>query len=220
MKLTAEYSIEKDLWNYTRYLNDTGYSYGVDNKNAKVISRLPMEVQDILNSQESDEVKAEKLLTYLKGQYKIKKADYNRITKAIEATWKEVGNQIVYYLEDLYNQTFPFDKVTTYLTSNSIYPYKYEERYFLISTKNIPMVAQMNIIIHELGHFMFYYYYPNLKDKLGSNKYELLKESLSFFTNPTQSGYPDEKNLRSLYISKKWNNIDETINEAVNLLSK
>lgn len=216
MKLNVEYSLEKDLWNYTRFLHNTGYSYGVENKNDSIIKKLPVEVQEIFNSNESNELKSEKLFKYLNTKYKIKKSDIEENIQRLKKTWEEVEDQILYSLEKLFNKKFPFEETTAFITTNVICPYNYEKRYFFV--QKLPVVVQLNTIMHELNHFMFYYYYNELEHKLGNNNYELLKESLTFFTNPFQIGYPDEKDLRILYKSKKWKNIDEIINSAINLL--
>lgn len=216
MKLNAKYSLEKDLWNYTRFLHDTGYSYGVNDKNESVIKRLPSEAKEIFHGDESNEIKSQKLLEYLKQNYEIKKSDIEENAQRLENTWNEIGNQILYNLENFYNQKFPFDEITAFITTNTVCPYNYKERYFFV--QKVALAFQLNTIMHELNHFMFYYYYQKLEQKLGKDKYELLKESLTFFTNPVQSGYPDEKKLRELYISKKWKNVDEIINAAVKLL--
>lgn len=79
-------------------------------------------------------------------------------------------------------------------------------------------MGQVGTILHEFNHFMFYHYYPELKDKLGKEKYELLKESLTFFTNPNQIGKPDEDKLRQLYASKNWSSVEEIINAGAHLL--
>lgn len=216
MKLNIKYSLEKDLWNYTRFLRSTGYAYGVSDKNESIIKRLSNEAQEIFHSSESDEIKSEKLLKYLQQNYEVKKSDIGESVQRLENTWKEIGDQIIYSLENFYNQKFPFDEVTAFITTNMICPYNYEERYFFVQKS--ALTVQLNTVMHELSHFMFYYYYPKLKEKLGKDEYELLKESLTFFTNPAQPGYPDEEKLRKLYMSKKWKNVDEIVKAAVKLL--
>ena len=66
---------------------------------------------------------------------------------------------------------------------------------------------------------------PGKQDKYGCHrctssceKYELLKESLSYFSNLEQRGKPDEKELRKLYASKNWENLNEAIKSGADLL--
>jgi len=57
-------------------------------------------------------------------------------------------------------------------------------------------------------------------ETLGKERYELLKESLTFFSNPEQGGKPNEKPLRELFLSKVWGSLDEAIVAGTELLLK
>lgn len=214
MELIIKYSLEKDLWTYKWFLKGWGCLYGVDDKSE--FKRLPNKVQELLHGKETDKIKFKKLAEYLKRDYENKKSDIEKNIMQLGKSWKEIGNENIANLENFYGKRCPFDKVSVFITTNIFCPYNYEERYLYIQTGSL--VDQLDTIQHELNHFMFYYYYPKLERKLGKNKYELLKESLTFFTNPNQSGYPDEKRLRELYTTKKWGNIDEIIEVASKLL--
>lgn len=72
--------------------------------------------------------------------------------------------------------------------------------------------------MHELNHFMFYRYYLKLRDKLGIEKFELLKESITLFTNPEREGKPDEAPLRRLFMGKSYKNMDEAIKDGATYL--
>ena len=67
---------------------------------------------------------------------------------------------------------------------------------------------------------MFHRYYLHLEEEMGDEKWNILKESMTFFTEPNSSGYPAEKEFRNLYLSKKWKNIDEIIEVGKALLLK
>ena len=69
----------------------------------------------------------------------------------------------------------------------------------------------MDIARHELNHFMFYFYYESLRNKLDHEKYELLKESLTLFSNPNQIGKPNEDSIREFFKTKLWSNMNEAI---------
>ncbi|MBU0534744.1 hypothetical protein KKC62_01015 [Patescibacteria group bacterium] len=217
MKLNIEYSIDKDLWNYTRFFGDTGYSYGEVNKSESIVNRLPQKIQDVFHSGDTNEQKSRRILEYLRLNYKEKESEMGGNIKKINDTWKSVGNQVIYQLETFYNKKFPFDEVTAFITTNIICPYNFEKRYFFLHKS--PVQIQLSTAKHELNHFMFLHYYPQLEKDLGNNNYQLLKESLTFFTNPEQSGYTDEKKLRELYMSKKWVGPDEILRSAVELLT-
>lgn len=67
---------------------------------------------------------------------------------------------------------------------------------------------------------MFYHYYDGIRTKLGEEKYELLKESITFFSNPEQEGKPNEEQLRALFLSRVWDDLDEAVEAGVDLLLK
>ena len=136
------------------------------------------------------------------------------VIKSLENKWEEKGRLVLQKLEDLYIKKFPFDGITIYLTSLPLCPYSYKDKFIYICL-NYTAEKQISVLLHEFNHFMFYFYYSDLKDKLGHEKHELLKESLSYFSNPEQEGKPDEKELRNLYASKNWENIDEIIKSTV-----
>jgi uncharacterized protein YndB with AHSA1/START domain len=72
--------------------------------------------------------------------------------------------------------------------------------------------AQLRILSHELNHFLFYVvYFHDLSVKLGEDKFELLKESVTIFTSPEKDGKPDEEPLRKLYLEKHVRSLDEAV---------
>ena len=84
----------------------------------------------------------------------------------------------------------------------NINPYNYEERWFMTG-RNSSIEGHLRTARHELNHFMFYYYFPELKNKLGVEKYEILKEALAIFTNPEGNDKPAVKKLESFLIKQK-----------------
>lgn len=62
---------------------------------------------------------------------------------------------------------------------------------------------QLQILTHELNHFMFYYYFGALKERLGKERFESIKEALTVFTNPEEKGYPAQQKLRAWLTEQK-----------------
>ncbi|MBM4401733.1 MAG: hypothetical protein FJ044_00615 [Candidatus Cloacimonetes bacterium] len=103
------------------------------------------------------------------------------IVRGAEQLLNENAVKIIEKLEKTYNKPFPFNEVAVYITTANIHPYNYEEKWFM-SGRNQSEQGHLRTAMHELNHFMFYYYYPHLKDKLGNEKFEILKEALAIYT--------------------------------------
>jgi len=217
MDLDIKYSIEKDARTYIDFVyNFKSFKHGNEDIQKKLLSKLDPELQEVLTTAKDEE-------TVYKGVFDYLTKTYNENPQLIEdsitkfkITWGKVGANIIYSLEFLYKKPFPFEKVTAYLTTSGIFPYNYEQKYFYVTYRSIS--NQLSTSAHELNHFMFYYYYPSLKDRLDNEKYELLKESLTFFSNPDREGKPNEVPLRELFKSKLWANLDGAISAGAKYL--
>lgn len=218
MKLKILYSIKKDTENYLNGVYEFKYlKHGRKNIRdillAKINTVLREKIKNSRSREEASNYIADFLAVWEKDNSNIIKTAINNL----KSGWEENEKEILKKIEALYRRPFPFYEVTIYLTSLSLCPYSYEKRFIYIYIKE-PAEKQIRVLLHELNHFMFYFYYPQLKGELGYEKYELLKESLTFFSNPEQKGKPDEKKLRELYASKNWKNIDEIIKNGGRLL--
>jgi len=219
MDLDIKYSIEKDIRTYIDFVyNFKSFKHGNENIQKKLLSKLDPELQEILITAKEEETAYKGVFDYLTKSYNGNPQLIEDSIAKLRVTWEKVGANIICSLEFLYKKPFPFEKVTVYLTTNYIFPYNYEQKYFYANYKYIS--SQLSTTTHELNHFMFYYYYPSLKDKLSNEKYELLKESLTFFSNPDREGKPNELPLRELFKSKLWTNLDEAISAGAKYLLK
>lgn len=102
------------------------------------------------------------------------------------------------------------------MTSNVVCPYNPDEQYFYVRWTTYDI--QLRTANHELNHFMFHYYYGDLEKEMGDEKWNILKESMTLFTEPNNPGYPAEEELRKMYMSKRWSNVDEIIVAGKELL--
>lgn len=211
MRLITKYDVEKDAENYLNsVVNFKHLPHGRKNIQKQLLSYVSEEVKKIIATNQSEEEVKKLLTTYLskfsKDNDKLIKKNIEKLNKA----WESLGEQITKNLEFFFQKPFPFEEITVYLTTLPISPYNYEQRYFYVFHRAMSKI-QLRVATHELCHFMFYYYYTDIKTTLVGEKYELLKESITFFTNPESPGKPNEKPLRDLYKSKEWGSLDEAI---------
>lgn len=219
MKLNIIYSLEKDTQNHI----NTVYSFkflkhGREDIQQSLLSKLPPKLQEIITSTPTEKEAYDKIFKFLTAWQKQQPEITQNSINNLRTYWDKTGHAIIKSLEFFYQKPFPFEEITNYITTVPISPYSFEEKYMFIYFQAPPM-GQVSAMLHELNHFMFYEYYPELRQELGKEKYELLKESLTFFTNPNQIGKPDETELRKLYSSKQWKNISEIIQSGAQLLN-
>ena len=89
-------------------------------------------------------------------------------------------------------------------------PYNFRQLWFM-SGRNCTPKQHIRIAKHELNHFMFYHYYPQLQKELGKEKYEILKEGLAIYTDPNGNNKPAVKRIEN-YFRK---NLDKTIDKIM-----
>ncbi|MFH1648310.1 MAG: hypothetical protein ABIA11_01090 [Patescibacteria group bacterium] len=220
VKLNVEYDLDMDLHCYDYiFLEEDGgvYSYGREDEIKEFLEELPKEIGNIVRGKGSRKEKISKLRKFLEKQYKEKGELFRGNARKLQHKWKSSGDQIIYILEDFYDKEFPYNEVTAYITTNSVCPYNPEQRYFYVRWTNFS--SQLSTANHELNHFMFHHYYGYLEKKMGDEKWNILKESMTFFTEPNSSGYPAEKELREMYLSKRWKDVDEIIEAGKEILS-
>lgn len=128
-------------------------------------------------------------------------------------------NLIVKPLEKLYQHSFPFKKITVYLTCFPRCPYNYQKRWYMV-TKNSSLTDLYRTSLHELNHFMFYYYYQDkLKDQITNDQFEIIKEALAILTNPEGNNKPAVKPLEDHIKTINTQPIDAIIKSAVNFIN-
>lgn len=209
--LDVIYSTEKDTSNYVRTIyKGVPFKHGRDDLKGRLLSMLDVNLQNLIVNATDEEDAYNKIHEYLQKQSQEILEKIDKSKQNFQEAWNLYGEQSIKFLEYLYQQPFPFNNLIAYLTTNNICPYDYKEHSFYVRYKTaVPL--QLRTAVHELNHFMFYHYYPDLGKDLGKEKYELLKESLTFFSNPELQGYPNEDDLRKLFLSRNWNSLKEAI---------
>lgn len=211
MKINFSYNPAKDAENYVwSVFKFSHISHGYVNLRDILLSGITNEkVRGFIeNGKDVDEVRNN--ITDALGSDP-ERTEWENKAVQLSESWNELGDQIVFTLESLYGMDNPFDEVTVDLTTLPICPYNFKERQIYVSAK--PSVQfQLRILLHELNHFFFYWKYAkDYSEKLGKEKFELLKESMTIFTNPEQKGKPNEEPLRKHFIENKVRIIDDVV---------
>ncbi len=120
-----------------------------------------------------------------------------------QADWEKVSEEFHKRAQSLFGTVLP-EVVTAYVTINSRCPYSIKGNYFYVSMSSSRVRA---IVMHELWHFYTWYGLgPEEEVKLGKQKYNNLKESLTVLLNVecgdlfpeggNDVGYPQHQELR------------------------
>ncbi len=206
----VNYSRDKDIKNYLNTLWKFKYlKHGRKNISNDIAKQFP---QDFLYSLKKIKNKKEAikfLSTFLQFQHPFLFEYLNRVVKNLQIFLDEKEKEIIRKLENIYCKKFPFNRINIYLTTLKICPYDFKDKWFMVSIYG-DRNNHLATTLHELNHFMFYYYFSHLQEEIGKEKFESLKEALTVFTNPEEKGYPAQQKLRAWLKSQK-----ETIPEII-----
>ncbi len=203
MDIKVSYSLDLDVWNYLRSVYKfVWYKHGRDNLQDKFFSALPERVRIDLKNSKSEKQARNIIKDFLSQNLESRKAKYSVVAQELKSAWVKNGSQIENRLQKIYGRKIPFKQIKIYLSSLPICPYNFEKKWIMVFGGAIPE-RQLQILTHELNHFMFYYYFGNLKKELGKEKFESLKEALTVFTNPEEKGYPAQQKLRAWLVKQK-----------------
>lgn len=193
------YSQEKDIWNYLDSVWKFAYiKHGRINLREKLLRNFPQYFKDNLDKAKTKNEAKKKIIKYL-DWYRENHANTTPvIIDWLQKNLNSKKDEIIHKLEGVYKEKFPFEKIIVYLTTVNIFPYNFKERWFM-SGKNQDLRSHIKIALHELNHFMFYYYYSDLKKELGNERYEVLKEALAIYTNPGGNDKPAVKKLENYF---------------------
>lgn len=217
MNFIVSYSKEKDIQNYL----DAGWKFtylkhGRESIQENLLKRFPESFRTAL-LQAPDEPAARKVV---EDWLASKDAEYQRLTdltiKTIQMVLDQEKNYIIHTLESVYDEKFPFDKISVFVTTFPINPYNFEDRWFMIGRMaSVPLMT--SISMHELNHFMFYHYYLEELTKRGLNKEkrEQLKEALAALTNPEGTDKPAVKGLENHIKSQSGKPVREIIKSCL-----
>ncbi len=209
MKFIVKYSKEKDILNH---LNTnwkfTFKKHGREDIKERIRGKYPKNYIADLWAAKTEE-KARKIISSFLGHFPERIQNTTPlIARGVSQLLNKESSEIISKLEKAYGEEFPFEKITVYIHTCLFSPYNYKERWFMTSRNNSEE-GHIQTALHELNHFMFYHYYPQLKKEIGDENYERLKEALAIYTNPKGNDKPSVKKLETYF--KK--NLDKTIKE-------
>lgn len=219
MKFVVKYSKEKDS---IPYLNNFWKSSWVDyggNRLEMGKKYLPADFLDTLNKAETKDKAIEILLNYWKSvRNKYFKSDTDLVIKWYTRILNEEKDFIIKPLEKAYGKKFPFKNITVYLTTAPSCPYNYEKKWYMIH-RNSQIMNLFNVSIHELNHFMFYYYWRQylIEKGLNNNQIEYLKESFTVLTSSKPNENEDKPNILPIQNFVKENK-DKSAKEIIDLV--
>ena len=209
MQFIVDYSQEKDIRNHLNTNWRFGYlKYGRRNIQNKLLKYYPESYKVALKKAATEQDARKVIVDFLDSlPNKIP-----TIVASLQVVLNDEKDKIVRSLESAYKKKFPFKKISVYLTTAYLNPYNYKEGWFMTNI-NSSIQGHLKTVMHELNHFMFYYYYPNLKEGLGQEKYEILKEALAIYTNPEGNNKPSVKKLETYFKQ----NLDKSIPEIIKM---
>ena len=222
VKFNVLYSEEKDILAYLNALWKSPWvNYG---KSHYEIGKkyLPIEFLDSLKNAPS-KIEAVKII---KNYWKNIRTSTFTNNSELLSKWfgiflnTEGSERIIERLEHIYQKKFPFKQINVYLTTFFSYPCNYKEKWFMVS-RNSSLLWLLSTSIHELNHFMFYYYYDqNLKKQgLSESQREHLKEALAILTSDDPKENQDKPQVLPIQNFIKENK-DKSIDKIIELIIK
>lgn len=212
-KVIFSYDIHKDVWSWVRIAQDRDESWGTNWR--KENQHIPDILLDkILKVSKAEAIKiVEKYFSENKYQA-FKEKIIQTEAESLEKIWSMEEKDFFNILEKItdkpiYQETFP-----CYFTTGFMCPYKTDEipNWFMVSMwKGIPF--WITTICHEILHLQFIYYWRGeVTTKIGKEKFEILKESLTFLLDEDEfddiilsedRGYKNHQELRKT-LSSFW----------------
>lgn len=162
---------------------------------------------------------------FIKEYISSKGIDVEKYRSSYQNDWDIISDEYQKISERIFKVSLPKD-ITAYLTLNDRCPYNiYNNLFFVTLTYN----STKSIVMHELWHFYTWYKFGVIwEEKLGKQKYNDIKESLTvllnieckdlFPENKKDIGYPQHQELREKII-KIWNETKDIDKLWVELIS-
>jgi|GEM_PF-1124230 len=222
MKFVVRYSPKLDLQNYLErvWRYNPQDLYGRDPK--RFLKQFPENFQHQIDQATTKQQATIAIINYW---HQTRSINFNQLTKkSVYWTERIINNEkenIIKLLEKIYQRPFPFNKITVYLTTLPICPFNYRRRWFMIQrNKGFPHLLSTSL--HELNHFMFYYYYFNQlkKRNIDLHLIDTLREALAILSNPEGNDKPEVYPLEQFIKKHHRNKIDTLIELSVNFLIK
>lgn len=168
MKLAFTYDRQKDIW----CLLNKGKSSNNSSSPTKVYERLVTAVDENPTPEQASE--------FIDRYLAENNINLHEHIRELENSWSSIESEFHARAERIFGTTIPTD-ITVYLTINNRCPYDIENNSFFVSLSN---ESPTRTIMHELWHFYTWYGLgAGELEKLGNEKYNDLKESLTVLLN-------------------------------------
>lgn len=198
MKISYTYNKNKDIWCLLKKGKSSNHS------------PQATETYEQLIKSYGDNPTKEEVSEFIDDFFIKNEIDPYKIADGYQKEWDLISDEFKNIAENIFNISLP-DNIKAYLTINQRSPYSIENNFFYISLHN---TSPRRVTMHELWHFYTWYGIGiNQEEKLGSQKYNNLKESLTVLLNTEcknllpegvlDKGYPQHKETREK-ISKFW----------------
>ncbi|HMP67454.1 MAG TPA: hypothetical protein PKA60_01770 [Candidatus Paceibacterota bacterium] len=194
MKVTFEYNKEKDIW----CILNRGKSSSNNNSPfaTKVYEKLIQEYGD----SPTEEVVARFVQKYLLEEG----INLEKSVAKYQNDWDTIADKYHKIAQQVFEATLTHN-ITGYLTINNRCPYNIQDNYFFVT---VPTLSSQRTTMHELWHFYTWQKFgAEEQNKLGKEKYNDLKESLTVLLNAEcrhllpngveDKGYPQHQVLRN-----------------------
>lgn len=215
MKLNFQYDKEKDIW----CLLNKGKASGN--------SKLPTKRYEELVDQYGENPTPENASIFIESYMSENNISVDQFIADYQKEWSVISDEYQTRAEKIFGAVLPRD-ITVYLTINDRCPYYIENDYFFVSMTS-PLSIRKLTVVHELWHFYTWYGLgADELQKLGAQKYNDLKESLTVLLNieckdllpegVQDIGYPQHQELRAKIV-ELWEQ-DKNIKNLWNYLSQ
>jgi len=222
MKFVVKYSEEKDFIPYLFNLwKPSLMTYGGDFFEM-ARKRFSIEFIESLKKAKTEKDAKKIIVNYWKSiRDKYFEEDTNLLVKWYQRFLDEEKDLIINPLEKVYSEKFPFEEITVYLTTFFSCPYNYENKWFMTYRSSRLISDLIFGSIHELNHFMFYFYWSDYlkKQNISNEKIEYLKESFAVLTSSKPNENAEKPNILPIQNFIKANK-DKPIKEIIDLVIK
>lgn len=169
MKLTFAYDRGRDIW--------CVLNYGKTSMN----SPTPTKVYEELVKEYGDNPSQNNAESFVEAYINKNTINTDEVTRSLQKNWDEISLEYQKRAEKIFGVGLPND-VTAYSTINDRCPYNIQDHMFYVS------VAYLNAVnktaMHELWHFYTWYKYGiEWEQKIGTQKYNEIKEALTVLLN-------------------------------------
>jgi len=212
MKIIFDYDLSKDVW----CLLNKGKS--------SINSPTPTKEYEKLTKDFGENPTEDDTKIFIEKFISDNNINKNEIIKKYQNDWDSISDRFQNIVEKVFEISLSKD-ITAYLSINSRCPYNIDENYFFISIQND--LRTRKTAMHELWHFYTWYKFGLIwEDKIGKEKYNEIKESLTVLLNIEckdllpdgilDKGYTQHQELRDKIlklweetkdINKLWNSL-------------